>query len=54
MKSCCRETLKLLAEAMKKTVRPEIIDEIKWSGDPLGQFLKVLRDESQEPGKERE
>lgn len=47
IKPCCAKTLRALAEAMKKTLPPNVIEEIKWSADPLGEFLKVLRATSQ-------
>lgn len=37
------ETMRTLASAMSKVLPPETLEELRWSCDPLGEFLKVLR-----------
>ena len=50
MKSCCKQTLAHLAEALQKSLPPDVFEkfrqEVRWANDPLGQLLEVLRDDS--------
>lgn len=38
------DALRQLASAMRKIMTPEQLAELRWTCDPLGEFLKVLRE----------
>lgn len=37
------EALRTLASGMKKVLSPETLEELRWSCDPLGEFVATLR-----------